>query len=71
MICVSDKSIPKIQQLLQNAVNEAINWFGQNKLTLNIDNKCYVLTNKNIVHIIYNFINGVNYPLLNVKNILA
>ena len=33
---VSDKSITKIQQL-QNAVNEAIKWFGQNKLTLNID----------------------------------
>ena len=33
MIGVSDKSITKIQQLLQNAVNEAIKWFGQNKLT--------------------------------------
>ena len=42
MIGVSDKSITKIQQLLQNAVNEAIKWFGQNKLTLNI-NKCNVL----------------------------
>ena len=70
MICVSDKSITKIQQLLQNAVNGAIKWFGQNNLTLNMD-KCYVLTNKNIVDIIYIFINGVNYPLLNLKNILA
>ena len=41
MIGVSDKSITKIQQLLQNAVNEAIKWFGQNKLTLNMD-KCNV-----------------------------
>ena len=31
VIGVSDKSITKIQQLLQNAVNEAIKWFGQNK----------------------------------------
>ena len=31
MIGVSDKSITKIQQLLQNAVNDAIKWFGQNK----------------------------------------
>ena len=42
MIGVSDKSITEIQQLLQNAVNEAIKWFGQNKLPLNI-NKCDVL----------------------------
>ena len=42
MIGVSDKSITKIQQLLQNAVNEANKWFGQNKLTLNI-NKCNVI----------------------------
>ena len=50
MIGVSDKSITKIQQLLQNAVNETIKWFGQNKLTLNID-KCNVLIlyNKNKV----------------------
>ena len=33
MIGVSDKSITKIQQLLQNAVNEAIKWSGQNRLT--------------------------------------
>ena len=33
MIGVCDKSITKIQQLLQKAVNEAIKWFGQNKLT--------------------------------------
>ena len=41
-IGVSDKSIMKIQQLLQNAVNEAIKWFGLKKLSLNID-KCNVL----------------------------
>ena len=60
MIGVSDKSVTKIQQLLQNAVNEAIKWFGQNKLTSNI-NKCNELTisNKNIVDSIDNFINGV------------
>ena len=50
MIGVSEKSITKIQQLLQNDVNEAIKWFGQNKLTISID-KCNVLiiSNKNIV----------------------
>ena len=42
MIGVSDKSITKIQQLLQNAVNKDIKWSGQNKLTLNI-NKCNVI----------------------------
>ena len=42
MTCVSDKSLTKIQQLLQNAVNEAIKWFGQNKLTVHIY-KCKVL----------------------------
>ena len=42
MIGVSDKSITKIQQLLQASVNEAIKWLGQNKLPLNID-KCNVL----------------------------
>ena len=65
MIGVSDKSITKIQQLLQNAVNEAIKWFGQNKLTLNI-NKCNVLiiSNKNIVHSIDIFINGVKLPFV-------
>ena len=42
MIGVSDKSITKIEQILQAAVNEAIKWLGQNKLTLNID-KCNVL----------------------------
>ena len=36
MISVSDKSLTKIQQLLQNAGNEAIEWFGQTKVTLNI-----------------------------------
>ena len=63
MIGVSDKSITKIQQLLQNAVNEAIKWFGQNKLTLNID-KCNVLiiSNKNIVDSIDILINGVKLP---------
>ena len=67
MIGVSDKSITKIQQLLQNAVNEAIKWFGQNKLTLNM-NKCNVLiiSNKNIVDSIDIFINGVK--LLFVKS---
>ena len=65
MIGVSDKSIKKIQQLLQNAVNEAIKWFGQNKLTLNI-NKCNVLiiSNKNIVDSIAIFINGVKLPFV-------
>ena len=65
MIGVSDKSITKIQQLLQNAVNEAIKWFGQNKLTLNI-NKCNVLiiSNKNIVDSIDIFINGVKLPFV-------
>ena len=48
MIDVSDKSLTKIQQLLQDVVNEAIEWFGQNKLTLKID-KCNILIifNKN------------------------
>ena len=65
MIGVSDKSITKIQQLLQNAVNEAIKWFRQNKLTLNI-NKCNVLIifNKNIVDSIDIFINGVKLPFV-------
>ena len=65
MIGVSDTSITKIQQLLQNAVNEAIEWFGQNKLTLNI-NKCNVLniSNKNIVDSIDIFINGVKLPFV-------
>ena len=65
MIGVSDKSITKIQQLLQNVVNEAIKWFGQNKLTLNI-NKCNVLiiSNKNIVDSIDIFINGVKLPFV-------
>ena len=65
MIGVSDKSITKIQQLLQNAVNEANKWFGQNKLTLNI-NKCNVLiiSNKNIVDSIDIFINGVKLPFV-------
>ena len=65
MIGVSDKSITKIQQLLQNAVNEAIKWFGQNKLTLNI-NKCNVLiiSNKNIVDSVDIFINGVKLPFV-------
>ena len=63
MIGFSDKSITKIQQLLQNAVNEAIKWFGQNKLTLNM-NKCNVLiiSTKNIVDSIDIFINGVKLP---------
>ena len=65
MIGVSDKSITKIQQLLQNAVNEAIKWFGQNKLTLNI-NKCnvFIISNKNIVDSIDIFINGVKLPFV-------
>ena len=65
MIGVSDKSITKIQQLLQNAVNEAIKWFGQNKLTL-IINKCNVLiiSNKNIVDSIDIFTNGVKLPFV-------
>ena len=69
MIGVSDKSITKIQQLLQNAVNEAIKWFGQNKLTLNI-NKCNVLiiSNKNIVDSIDIFINGVKLPFVKSAN---
>ena len=63
MIGVSDKSITNIQQLLRNAVNEAIKWFGQNRLTLNIS-KCNVLiiSNKNIVDSIDIFINGVKLP---------
>ena len=65
MIGVSDKSRTKIQQLLQNEVNEANKWFGQNKLTLNI-NKCNVLiiSNKNIVDSIDIFINGVKLPFV-------
>ena len=72
MIGVSDKSKMKIQQLLQNAVNEAIKWFGQNKLTLNI-HKCNLLkkiinvlikSNKNIVDSIDIFINGVKLPFV-------
>ena len=57
--------ITKRQQLLQNAVNEANKWFGQNKLTLNI-NKCNVLiiSNKNIVHSIDIFRNGVKLPFV-------
>ena len=56
MISVSDKSLTKIQQLLQNAGNEAIGWFGQTKVTLNI-HEC--IPNKNIVDSIDMFINGV------------
>ena len=65
MIGVSDKSITKIQQLYQNAVNEAIKWFGQNKGTLNMD-KCNVLiiSNNNIVDSIDIFINGVKLPFV-------
>ena len=33
---IGDKALAKIQQLLQNALNEAIEWFGQNNSTLNI-----------------------------------
>ena len=64
MIGVSDKSIAKIQQLL-HAVNKAIKWCGQNKLTLNI-NKCNVLiiSNKNIVDNIDIFLNGVKLPFV-------
>ena len=54
-----------IRQLLQNAVNEAMKWFGQNKLTLNMD-KCNVLiiSNKNIVDSIDIFINSVKSPFV-------
>ena len=31
MMGVGDKSLNKTQQLLQEAVNEAIEWFGKNK----------------------------------------
>ena len=67
MIGVSNKSITKIQQLLQNAVNEAIKWFGQNKLTLNMD-KCNVLiiSNKNIVDSKIFLLMVLNYPLLSL-----
>ena len=71
MIGVSDKSITKIQQLLQNAVNEAIEWCEQNKLTLNID-KCNVLIipNTNIVDSIHIYINGVKLPFVkSAKNL--
>ena len=67
MIGVSNKSITKIQQLLQNAVDVAIKWFGQSKLTLNMD-KCNVLiiSNKNIVDSKIFLLMVLNYPLLSL-----
>ena len=62
---IGDKSLTKIQQLLQNALNEAIKWFRQNNSTLNIY-KCNVLiiSNTNIVDSIDTFLNGAKLPFV-------
>ena len=72
MIGVSDKSITKIQQLLQNAVNKAIKWFVQLKLTLNIDKfNVIIISNTNIVDSIAIFINGVKLPFVKSSKYLG
>ena len=72
MIGVSDKPITKIQQLLQNAVKKAIKWFGQLKLTLNIDKfNVLIISNKNIVDSIAFFINRVKSPFVKSSKYLG